>query len=165
MGNLVLLLGGRIMPASVAPAPQPGQVPPPRIGTRVYLSAIIAQAIYYFILGVWPLVNYDTYQRLTGRGEVDPWQLRLIGMLLAVIGAALLAGAYRGYLTPEMVILGAGSALVLLITHLVAVAQQKASSVYIIDAAAESVFLLWWAWNVIGTRAATAVMTPPQQRV
>jgi hypothetical protein len=47
----------------------------------------------------------------------------------------------------------------------VAVAQQRASSVYIIDAAAESVFLLWWAWNVIGTRAATAVMTPPQQQV
>jgi hypothetical protein len=154
------------MPASVAPAPTPGQVPPPRIGTRVYLSAVIAQAIYYLILGLWPLVNFDTYQRLTGRGEeVDPWQLRLIGMLLAVVAAALLAGVHRGYLTPEMVILGAGSALVLLITHLVAVAQQRASSVYIIDAAAESVFLLWWAWNVIGTRAATAVMTPPQQQV
>ena len=154
------------MPASVAPAPQPGQVPPPRIGTRVYLGVIIAQAIYYLLLGLWPLINYDTYQRLTGRGaEVDPWQLRLIGMLLAVIGAALLAGVYRGYLTPEMVILGAGSAFVLLVTHVVAVAQQRVSSVYIIDAAVESVFLLWWAWNVIGTRAATAVMTPPQQQV
>lgn len=47
------------------------------------------QGIYYLVTGLWPLIHFASFERLTGPKR-EPWLVRTVGMLVAVIGIALL---------------------------------------------------------------------------
>jgi hypothetical protein len=55
---------------------------------------IVVQAAYYLITGLWPLVSLRTFEMVTGP-KTDDWLVRMVGLLAAAIGAALLSGAWR----------------------------------------------------------------------
>ena|SRR6185436_13105388 len=71
-----------------------------------------AQGLYYLAAGIWPILHIDSFQAVTG-AKTDLWLVRTVGLLIAVIGAAVLAARKRPALSPEMFILAAGSALAL----------------------------------------------------
>jgi hypothetical protein len=58
-------------------------------------SVALIQGTYFFMTGVWPLVSIDTFQRVTGP-KVDLWLVNTVGVLVAVIGAALILAGVRG---------------------------------------------------------------------
>lgn len=102
-----------------------------------------AQGLYYLVSGLWPLANIETFLRVTGP-KTDLWLVKTTGLLIAVIGAALLAG--RG--GEALAVLGAGAALALGAVDVVYSLKRVISPVYLLDAAVEGLLLAAWA----GTR-------------
>lgn len=86
------------------------------------------QGWFYLLTGLWAIVDLDSFQRVTGP-KTDLWLVKTVGVLVAVIGATLLA---------------VGSALDLAGIHLVYTLGGRISPVYLLDAAAEiGLGLLW----------------------
>src|SRR4051794_41292394 len=65
------------------------------------------QGLYYLATGVWPLVSMDTFLAVTGP-KTDLWLVNTVGLLVGVVGVALLVAAWRG-LSPEAGALAVGS--------------------------------------------------------
>src|SRR5262249_34251402 len=59
--------------------------------------------------GVWPLVNIDTFQLVTGP-KTDLWLVRMVGVLVAAIGVILLLAAWRRQTAAEVAVLAVASA-------------------------------------------------------
>ena len=50
----------------------------------------VVQGVYFLLTGVWPLLSIRTFEAVTGP-KVDRWLVKTVGLLVAVIGASLLA--------------------------------------------------------------------------
>jgi hypothetical protein len=102
------------------------------------------QGLYFLITGVWPLVSIGTFQAVTGR-KTDLWLVKTVGVLVALIGLALLAGGLRGQLAFELILLAVGSGVGLIGIDVVYVARRTISPVYLLDALLEALLLVGWA--------------------
>lgn len=103
-----------------------------------------AQGLYYVVTGVWPLVSLGSFVRVTGP-KADGWLVKTVAALVSVIGLALLHGARRRRVTPELQFLGAGSALALATIDAVYTSSRRIAAVYLGDAAAELALAAGWA--------------------
>lgn len=112
---------------------------------KLRLSNILAvgQGIYYLITGVWPLLDIETFQMVTGPKR-DRWLVKTVGVLISVIGGVLLLAGFRGDETEEMSLLAIGSAAGLAAIDGVYVARQRISPIYLLDAAAEVALIAAW---------------------
>jgi hypothetical protein len=106
------------------------------IPTRRREALPIAQGIYYLATGVWPFVSPGTFQAVTGP-KVDFWLVKTVGALVGVVGGVLALAALRKRVTPEIRLLGAGSALALAGVGLGYSAKGRISKVYAVDGVAE----------------------------
>lgn len=107
----------------------------------VYVAFL--QGIYYLLTGVWPLLSIDTFQMVTGP-KTDLWLVQTVGALIAVVGGVLLLAAWRRHATAEVVLLALGNALALGAVDVVFVVRQIIAPIYLLDAAAEAVLILFW---------------------
>lgn len=123
------------------------------------------QGIFYVLTGVWPLVSIGTFQMVTGP-KVDLWLVKTVGVLIIVIGATLLLGAWRRRVGPELVFLAAGSAAGLAGIDVVYALSDRIWDVYLLDAVVEILLVLLWvaAWWT-GRRRATAVLPVAASRL
>jgi len=51
-----------------------------------------AQAVYYFVTGVWPLLHMRSFEAVTGP-KTDDWLVRMVALLTLSIAVALWGGA------------------------------------------------------------------------
>jgi hypothetical protein len=100
------------------------------------------QAIYYLVTGSVPLVSMRGFEAITGP-KTDRWLVRTVALLLIVIGSAL-ALASRRHPTPEMILLGAGSAGSLAAIDIVYVAKRRIWPVFLLDAVVEIGLVAGW---------------------
>ena len=107
-----------------------------------YLVALV-QGIYFFVFGIWPLLSMDTFLKVTGP-KTDLWLVRTVGLILAVIGAALIFAQVNGEINTSLIILAIGSALSLVLIEVIYVARRVISPIYLGDAAVELVLIGWW---------------------
>jgi hypothetical protein len=107
------------------------------------------QGLFYLATGVWPLAHVESFAAVTGP-KTDLWLVYTVGGLVAVVGLALLAGAWNRRVTPELALLGAGCAAALAAVDVVFVICEVIPPVYLADAAAEAVLALWWAVAYLG---------------
>jgi hypothetical protein len=98
------------------------------------LSVLRVQGGYYLVTGLWPLVHLASFEAITGP-KVDDWLVRMVGLLAAVIGAALLAA--RGTRTREIYVLFIGSAFAFAAIDIWYALQGRISLVYLADAMVE----------------------------
>ena len=63
-----------------------------------------AQGGYYMATGLWPIVHFRSFEAVTGP-KVDDWLVRMVGLLAATIGTALLLAAQRKNTSLEAVVL------------------------------------------------------------
>ena len=98
-------------------------------------AVAMAQAIYYAPTGVWPILHMRSFEWLTGP-KTDRWLVKTVGGLLSVTGGALGLAAVSDRVTPELELVGAGSALTLAAIDVVYVARGRISPIYLLDAAA-----------------------------
>jgi hypothetical protein len=107
----------------------------------------IIQGFYFLVTGLWPLVSIGTFQMVTGR-KTDLWLVKTVGVLVAVIGLAVLVGGLRGRLTPELILLAAGSAVGLAGVDVIYVARRTIAPIYLLDALVELLLVGGWAAGV-----------------
>jgi len=101
---------------------------------------------YYIVSGLWPLLHPASFQALTGY-KVDYWLAQVVGVLLAVSGAAMLVAARAGRFHAEIVVLACGEALVLGFTDIICVSWPGTTRAYWADAAVEGAFVVVWLWG------------------
>jgi hypothetical protein len=102
-----------------------------------------AQGLFYLATGLWPLFHMRSFLWVTGP-KVDLWLVRTVGILVAVIGAALLLGALRRRIGPELALLAAGSAAGLAAIDIYYALADRISDIYLLDAVAEIGLALLW---------------------
>lgn len=110
-------------------------------GLLPWLAAI--QAIYFIVTGVWPLVSIRTFMAVTGP-KTDVWLVKTVGLLVAVIGAAIGLAAWGGRFTPEVFLLAVGSSAALAAVDVYYHARGVIPRVYLLDAVAEAVLIVAW---------------------
>jgi hypothetical protein len=106
-------------------------------------SVALMQGLYYFMTGVWPLVSIGTFQHVTGP-KTDLWLVKTIGMLIAVIGAALILAGVRGEVTSAVILLAVASAAGLAGVDMIYVSKQVIARIYLLDALVELILIVWW---------------------
>ena len=104
----------------------------------------LAQAAYYGVTGLWPLVSRTSFETITGR-KTDWWLVQTFSLTLLPIGAALGMAAARDAVTAELELLGAGAAGVLAGTDVAIAARRVGRATYLIDALASSAIVAGWA--------------------
>ena len=112
------------------------------------------QGLYYLLTGLWPVVDLDSFQAVTG-GKTDLWLVKTIGLLIAVIGAAIFRARNRPALFPEILILAAGSALALGTVDVLYSLLGVISKVYLLDAPIEAALVAGWSVIWMRQRSAT----------
>lgn len=95
-----------------------------------------AQAVFYVLGGLWPLLHLDSFERVTGP-KVDDWLVRTVGLLTAVIGGTLWAGAAAPVPSRAIVFLAAGTAASFAAIDIRYALIDRIRDIYLLDAAAE----------------------------
>lgn len=105
--------------------------------------AAVAQASYYLVTGVWPLLHMRSFEWLTGP-KVDRWLVKSVGAQFAVVGSAIGLAARRRRMTPEIELLGIGTAAAFSAIDLIFVARRRISPIYLLDALAQIALIARW---------------------
>jgi hypothetical protein len=105
---------------------------------------------YYLATGIWPLLHLRSFEWITGP-KTDRWLVKTVGALIAVIGAVLSLAGIRRSVTPETMVLAAGSCVALGAVDVVYVSKGRIRWVYLLDAVAEAILL--GAWGVAAVRS------------
>jgi hypothetical protein len=111
-----------------------------------------AQGTYYLLTGLWPMVSMNAFQRVTGPKTDnlptglggDHWLVLTVAVLVVAISLSLLAAAREQRASPPLMILAIAAALGLAAIDLVFVSRGVISSIYLLDAAAEAIFVAGW---------------------
>jgi hypothetical protein len=127
---------------------------------KLPIFAACAQGFFCLVLGLWPVVSYQSFQSVTGQ-RPDHWLLSLAGMLLAGIGLSMLISAVRRDVAFEVFALGLITALSLACTDVVFVIERSIPAVYLLDAVAESLFVTLWVFAIRDTRRARRLPADP----
>ncbi len=106
------------------------------------LAALI-QSIYYIITGLWAQVHISSFMWVTGP-KTDIWLVKTVGVLIIVIGIALLIARIRKHYCYEIIILAMGAAIGLTIIDIYYVSIGRISPIYLLDAVAEVALLCMW---------------------
>jgi len=118
--------------------------PPQRFGrARTAVVVCWAQALYFVVLGPWPLIDMRSFQAVTGE-KTDHWLVKTVALLITAIGIVLLVAAWRRRVTSEIALLGFASAAALASIDVLYVFRQTISPIYLADAAVEMVFVVGW---------------------
>lgn len=107
-------------------------------------SIAVGQGAFYAATGAWPFVSMRSFEAVTGP-KMERWLVKTVGGLIGVIGGALVSAGARRRVTPELAMLGAGSAVVLAGIDIYYVSKRRISPVYLLDAAAELGIAAAWA--------------------
>jgi hypothetical protein len=102
---------------------------------------IAAQAVYYLLTGIWPLVSMGTFEMVTGP-KTDDWLVQMVGLLAAAIGATLLVGAIARFPSREIVVLSVLTAIAFAAVDIVYSLNGTISRIYLADAVIQGVFLV-----------------------
>lgn len=126
----------------------------PWIMGGVYLAR--AQGAVFLVSGIWPVLHRRSFEAVTGP-KADFWLVKTVGLLLAVIGAALARAGTRAAPTSETALVAAGSAAALAGIDLAYATSGRISRIYLLDAAMELGFVAaWLAWWRARRRSAAA---------
>jgi hypothetical protein len=102
-----------------------------------------AQAIYYVVTGVWPLVHMPSFLAVTGPKN-DLWLVKTVGVLIVCIGLSLGAAARRDAISLETMILAVSSAIALAGVDINYVARKVIPPIYLLDAVPEILIAAAW---------------------
>jgi hypothetical protein len=110
-----------------------------------------AQSAYYGITGLWPLIHYDSFERLTGP-KSERWLVETVSGLITVIAASLAIGSRRPVVDSQSLALAAGSAAALGGIDVLYLARGRLRLVYGADAAAQGAFVALIAQSIYERR-------------
>src|SRR5688572_2580055 len=115
----------------------------------LYVLLCYGQGLFYVVTGLWPLFSPSTFQKVTGP-KTDFWLVKTVGLLITVIGVALLLSGKGHDPVPQTYALGAGSALALSWVDIHYVKVGRISRVYLLDALVELPLFGLWMVQILG---------------
>ena len=122
----------------------PESVPNDEQADELTQLILLGQAGYYVVTGAWGLLDIGSFQKVTGR-KIDTWLVKMVSVLVVVIGAVLGLAGRRRRVSPEIALLGMGSAAGFTGIDVFYVARKRISPVYLLDALAEVILIGLWA--------------------
>jgi hypothetical protein len=106
-------------------------------------TLLLAQGAYFLVTGLWPILDRRSFEAVTGP-KTDFWLVRAVGVLITVIGAALLTAGIRRNPALEVCLLAMGSAAGFIAVDVNYTARGRISPVYLLDALVEAGLLGLW---------------------
>lgn len=103
-------------------------------------AGIRIQAAYYVATGIFPFVDIDAFERITGPKN-DRWLVYMVGSLAVVIGSALAIGSFERKISRQTTALSVSSALAFAAVELWFGLRGCISGVYLADAVIEGAFI------------------------
>jgi hypothetical protein len=103
----------------------------------------LAQAAYYGLTGIWPFVDIQSFERITGPKR-DRWLVYTVGAVVTAVGASLALAARGDPRRPETVALATGTAAGLGAIDVTYVAKGTISPMYLVDALAQGALIAGW---------------------
>jgi hypothetical protein len=107
-------------------------------------TVALVQGIYFLVTGLWPIISMKTFLLVTGP-KTDLWLVKTVGLILAMIGVVLIYAQMTGTVNPPVILLAMGSALGLALVEIIYVTKRVISPIYLADACAEFILIVWWA--------------------
>jgi hypothetical protein len=118
----------------------------------------VGQGIFYLFSGLWPVVHYRSFEKVTGP-KTDDWLVKTTGGLIAMAGLSILRAGLRADLNQDLnessnapheaAIVGAGHALVLGTSAGYYSLIGRISKVYLCDAVTEYALVGAWLLTVL----------------
>jgi hypothetical protein len=106
----------------------------------------IGQGVFYLISGLWPIVHYRSFEKVTGP-KTDDWLVKTVGGLITMAGVSLLTTGLKPQteeVAKEAVLVGAGHALVLGTSAGYYSLIGRISKIYFLDAVTEYTLIGAW---------------------
>ncbi|MBV8150312.1 MAG: hypothetical protein JOY59_02045 [Candidatus Eremiobacteraeota bacterium] len=103
-------------------------------------TALAAQAAYYLVTGVWPLISMHSFEAVTGP-KTDRWLVKMVGHLAATIGATLAIGAQKEEPDAQTLFLAVVSAFCFGSVGAVYALNGTISKIYLADAVVEAALI------------------------
>jgi hypothetical protein len=118
------------------------------------------QGIYYFLTGLWPILDIRSFKRITGEKtdnlptglDADHWLVMAVSLLITAIAITLLVAAWRRTLAIEIAVLAISGAIGLTIIDVVYTARGVILPIYLLDAALEIPLIFAWSIAVLFNR-------------
>jgi hypothetical protein len=105
----------------------------------------LLQGSFDVATGLWPIVHLRSFEAVTGP-KLEGWLVKTVGALITVIGGTLMLAGARRRVTPEVRLLGVGSAAAFTAVDVLYTAKRRISPIYLLDAAVELALITGWAW-------------------
>jgi hypothetical protein len=112
------------------------------------VAVALVQGFYFLATGLWPLVHSQSFQKITGP-KTDLWLVKTVGVLMAVIGAGLIAAGVAEQVLPPVILIGMAAALGLLVIDLAYTLRRIISPIYLLDAVVEAGLVAWWSLRLV----------------
>jgi hypothetical protein len=101
------------------------------------------QGAYFTATGIWPLLHYRSFEKITGPKR-DDWLVKTVGVMISCIGATLLLSAASDRPATEIRFLALSSAIGLCGIDTYFSATGRISKIYLLDAVAEVTLATAW---------------------
>jgi hypothetical protein len=109
---------------------------------KLFKTILIAHAVYILLTAVWPIVDIESFMKVTGP-KTDVWLVKTVGALLIPVGLCLLSCISIAAKRPAIV-LGTLTCISFITIDFYYAVTDVISDVYLIDAFVQGVFLLGW---------------------
>jgi hypothetical protein len=116
---------------------------------------IWAQGIYTFITAVWPIVDIDSFMKVTGY-KTDVWLVKTVSVLLLAFSIGLLASAFSKRLEFSIAFLALFASAGLTYVDFYYPANDIISNIYMADGVVEVVFVVAWLILLLNKKPAEA---------
>lgn len=103
----------------------------------------VTHAAFFLIGGLWPLVDMQSFESVTGPRS-DHWLVRSLAGMLIIVGAALIWSVQRGHIDHSMRGVAAGSSGMLALVALISGMNGPVDPVSVIGASLHGVLALCW---------------------
>jgi hypothetical protein len=112
---------------------------------------LLIQGLYWLVTGLWGLLDIDSFVLVTGP-KTDIWLVKTVSVLIIVISLSLLSAVNSKEQTRPVILLAISSCIGLAGIDLYYSLNNVISKIYLLDAAAEIIFLIAWAVMFIVSR-------------
>jgi hypothetical protein len=107
------------------------------------------QASYIFITALWPLIDIESFIRITGP-KVDIWLVKTVGALLLSVSTAMLYSLTRRHLSSIVVVLAMTNAFAFICIDFWYSYIGRISTVYMLDGLLQLSFIFAWCLALVG---------------
>jgi hypothetical protein len=106
-------------------------------------ALVIIQGSYYMITALWPLIHIESYMSFVGPIS-DIWLAKTVGTMVIAISATMFFHLSLKTDHRPLILLGLASSLAFAYTDTYYTFTGTLSSIYLLDAAAETLFMISW---------------------